>query len=87
MSHIDQQAADAEVDCFSMQSGCCSIAHATIDNRGSAEKCQKDASVVFVSTPAWPLLHVFAVSNHEPIPADPGTCHPPLHVLNCVYLD
>ena len=77
----------ADADCLSMQSVCCSIVQATADNRSSAEKLQKDASPACSTPPAWPALQTTFVRQHDLRPPDPDLCFPPLHVLNCVYLD
>jgi hypothetical protein len=87
MAHAGHQESQAKVDCLSLQSDCCSIIQATADNRGSADKLQKDACVVFPVAAPWPALQKVSVQNHELRPPDPEVCFPPLHVLNCVYLD
>lgn len=87
MAQEGQPESQADIDCLSMQPDCCSIISATADNRASAEKLQNDASVAISAPPAWPALQTRIICHHDVRPPDPEFCSPPLHVLNCVYLD
>lgn len=87
MSQEGQHEDKADTDCLSMQLDCCSLISATSNNRASAEKLQPDSSVAISTPPTWPLLQTRVVRYHELGPPEPEFCFPPLHVLNCVYLN
>ena len=85
MAHHGHEAA-SQADCESMQSDCCELDAAALDNRGGKCDSQDDASVVAMPV-EWPSLHTLSVARHEMRPPDPGNHSPPLHKLFCVYLD
>ena len=85
MAHHGHQAASQE-DCESMQSDCCDLEAAALDNRVSKYESQDDVSVVAMPV-EWPSLHTLSMARHEMRPPDPGNHSPPLHKLFCVYLD
>jgi len=87
MAHHGHQDTQAIPDCFIMQSDCCGLVNAALDTREGTEKRHDHASAAVSVTSAWPSLHILVAPQHEPRPPDPGTHYPPLHVLNCVYLD
>lgn len=87
MVHEDHHEAPVNIECLSLQADCCAGAQVTADNRGGAEKVQKDSSAIAVVAASWPSLDTAFARYHELIPPDPQASFPPLHVLNCVYLD
>ncbi len=86
MTQDSHHASQADADCLSTQSDCCSIVQASRDNRGSADKLQKDTAPAFLTPPTWPTLQTAFVRYHDLEPPVPELCYPPLHVLKCVYL-
>lgn len=85
MAHHGHEAA-ARADCESMQSECCDLEAAAVDNRGGKVENQDDVSVVAIPV-TWPSLHTVSIAQHEARPPDPDIHSPPLHKLFCVYLD
>ena len=85
MAHHGHEAA-SPADCESMQSECCDLEAAAVDNRGGKFEGQDDVSLVAVPV-TWPSLHTVRVVQHDTQPPDPGSYSPPLHKLFCVYLD
>ena len=85
MAHHGHEAA-SQADCESMQSDCCDLEAAAVDNRGGKVESQDDVSVDAI-TVTWPSLHTVRVAQHDTQPPDPGNHFPPLHKLFCVYLN
>ena len=85
--HDAQPAAEPLPNCLTVQSDCCAIDDITIDSRATIEKTGGDVAIVVAPAPSWPSLAVMVFSSHEPRPPDPDGHFPPIHVLNCVYLD
>jgi len=86
VAHHGHDAA-VEADCGSMQSDCCDLEAAAVDQRVGKFENQDDVSVVALPV-AWPSLHTVSIAqpNTRP-PPDPVNHSPPLHKLFCVYLD
>jgi hypothetical protein len=85
MAHHGHEAA-SQADCESMQSDCCDLEAAAVDNRGGKVENQDDVSVVAMPA-TWPSLHTVSIAQDDTRPPDPGNYSPPLHKLFCVYLD
>jgi hypothetical protein len=85
MAHHGHEAA-SQADCESMQSDCCDLEAAAVDNRGGKVENQDDLSVAAIPA-IWPSLHKLSAVQHDTRPPDPGNYSPPLHKLFCVYLD
>ena len=85
MAHHGHEAAP-QADCESMQSDCCDLEAAAVDNRGGKFESQDDVSVNAIPV-TWPSLHTVRVAQHDTQPPDPGNHFPPLHKLFCVYLN
>ena len=86
-THEDHQQPVVEKDCISLQSDCCSVDGLALEARGGADKLQKDAQFLVSSSPSWPTLQARPFPVDELRPPDIKVSFPPLHVLNCVYLD
>ena len=83
--HGDHDSA-VRVECESMQSECCDLEAAAVDNRGGKFENQDDVSVIAMPV-TWPSLHTVSIAQHDARPPDSGNYSPPLHKLFCVYLD
>ncbi|HNP64675.1 MAG TPA: hypothetical protein PKH39_12135 [Woeseiaceae bacterium] len=87
MTQADHHQPIVEKDCFSMQSDCCSAGGVALESRGGADKLQKDVQFAVSVSPPWPTLLAHPVPVDDLRPPDLKVSFPPLHVLNCVYLD
>lgn len=85
-THADHHQMAVEEDCISLQSDCCSVDGVAVETRGT-DKLQKDGHFLVSDSPAWPTLQAHPVPVDEFRPPDITVSFPPLHVLNCVYLD
>jgi len=86
MAHHGEHDSVARVECESMQSECCDLEAAAVDNRSGKFESQDDVSVVAMFV-EWPSLHTLSIIRHDARPPDPSNYSPPLHKLFCVYLD
>ena len=87
MVDADHHQPAAQADCFSMQSDCCSVGGVALETRGGSDKLQKDVQFLVSSLPSWPTLQAHPVPIDDLRPPDVQVSFPPLHILNCVYLD
>ena len=88
-SHHGHGEADTGPSCATAQPECCELAAASVDSRGNKPQFKSALEMVLITAPLTPVLPSRA-SKQPHVASDPPDitgAWPPLHVLNCVYLD
>ncbi len=75
--------------CADVQSECCDVASASVDSRSGKLKVRDAGDAAAVPLPATPVESQYVTHRAEPPPRPPDFpgAFPPLHKINCVYLD
>lgn len=80
---------DVDSDCASLGADCGEIDEFGVDSRGSQSKLKDKAEID--ASPPLPSGELSIRPSAVPVPAtgppDPAVEPPPLHLLNCVFLD